>query len=123
VGPERRYAGLRAELARIFPVLAGEPFESTWSGAVDMSLDQTPAVGQLGKHGNVFYGIGFSGHGVNLSSVFGRIIADLVKGRGAEWTWWPYLNRMPLYAPNEPFRWAGIQMALCYYRLMDALTP
>ena len=120
---EKRYEGLRSELGRIFPALAAEPFESTWSGAVDMSLDQTPAVGQMGKHGNIFYGIGFSGHGVNLTSVFGRIIADLARGRSAEWTWWPYLNRLPLYTPNEPFRWMGIQMALGYYRRTDAKTP
>jgi gamma-glutamylputrescine oxidase len=122
-GAQRRYEGLRSELGRIFPLLAAEPFESTWSGAVDMSLDQTPAVGQMGKHGNVFYGIGFSGHGVNLTSIFGRIIADLVQGRGAEWSWWPYLNRLPPYTPNEPFRWVGIQMALGYYWLTDAKTP
>lgn len=122
-GAEKRYQGLRKELGRIFPSLIGEPFETTWSGAVDMSLDQVPAVGQMGKHGNVFYGIGFSGHGVNLTSVFGRIIADLVQDRGANWNWLPYLNRLPLYTPNEPFRWAGIQLALGYYRLADARTP
>ncbi len=120
---EERVAGLRAELARIFPSLAAEPFENTWSGAVDMSLDQTSAVGQMGKHGNIFYGIGFSGHGVNLTSIFGQIIADLVEGRGAQWSWWPYLNRLPLYTPNEPFRWALVQLALGYYRLTDAKTP
>ena len=90
---------------------------------MDTSLDQTPAVGQMGKHGNIFYAIGFSGHGVNLTSVFGRIIADLARGRGTEWTWLPYLNRLPPYTPNEPFRWMGIQMALGYYRATDAKTP
>jgi len=123
VGAEKRYEGLRAELGRIFPSLAGEPFEVTWNGAVDMSLDETPAVGQMGKHGNIFYAIAFSGHGVNLTSVFGRIIADLVQNRGAEWAWLPYLNRLPLYTPNEPFRWAGIQTALGYYRLTDPKKP
>lgn len=123
VGAEKRYEGLMAELARVFPTLAEQPFECTWSGAVDMSLDQTPAVGRMGKHGNLFYGIGFSGHGVNLTSVFGRIIADLVQNRGTGWNWWPYLNRLPLYTPNEPFRWAGIHMALGYYRMSDPKTP
>ena len=122
-GAGKRYEGLRSELGRIFPSLSAEPFESTWSGAVDTSLDQTPAVGQMGKHGNIFYAIGFSGHGVNLTSVFGRIIADLARERGAEWTWLPYLNHLPPYTPNEPFRWMAIQMALGYYRATDAKTP
>jgi gamma-glutamylputrescine oxidase len=115
----KRYEELRAELQRIYPKLAGVPFEVCWSGAVDMSLDQTPAVGQMGKHENIFYALGFSGHGVNLTSVFGRVLADLIAGHAAEWSWLPYLNRLPPYMPNEPFRWLGTQIATEYYRLSE----
>jgi gamma-glutamylputrescine oxidase len=114
---------LHEEMVRIYPKLTGVPFETTWGGWVDMSLDGSPAVGQMGKHKNVFYGIGFSGHGMNLTSVFGRILADLVAGRGERWSWLPYLNHLPPYAPNEPFRWLGVQMALGYYRVADPKTP
>lgn len=117
------YERILDELLRIYPKLNGVHFESTWSGVVDMSLDESPAVGRMGKYQNVYYGIGFSGHGVNLTSLFGRIIADLVAGREEEWTWLPYLNRLPPYIPNEPFRWLGIQAALRYYRLTDPKTP
>jgi gamma-glutamylputrescine oxidase len=119
----QRCDGIYRELLRIFPKLAGVTFESTWGGSVDMSLDQSPAVGQMGKNKNIFYGIGFSGHGVNLTSVFGRIIADLVAGDGEQWSWLPFLNRLPPYTPNEPFRWLGLQMALCYYRITDPKSP
>jgi gamma-glutamylputrescine oxidase len=114
---------LHEELVRIFPKLAGVPFETTWGGSVDMSLDGSPAVGQMGKYRNVFYGIGFSGHGVNLTSVFGRILGDLVAGGGEQWSWLPYLNHLPPYTPNEPFRWLGVQIALGYYRVTDPKTP
>jgi gamma-glutamylputrescine oxidase len=114
-----RFAALRSELTRIYPSLANEPFERTWSGLVDMSLDQTPAVGRMGKHGNILYAIGFSGHGVNLTSVFGRILADLVAQKDPAWEWLPYLNRLPTYTPNEPFRWAGIHLALGFNRLRE----
>ena len=77
----------------------------------------------MGKHGNLFYGIGFSGHGLNLTSLFGRIIADLISGRSQEWSWFPYLNRMPRYTPNEPLRWIAVQAALGYYRLIDPNQP
>jgi gamma-glutamylputrescine oxidase len=116
---ERRYTELRRELLRIYPLLEDAPFELCWSGAVDMSLDQTPALGQMGQQGNVFYAIGFSGHGVNLTSVFGRILADLVAGKAEGWKWLPYLNRLPIYIPNEPFRWLGVQFATEYYRLTE----
>jgi gamma-glutamylputrescine oxidase len=119
----RRFARLSEELGRIYPALASEPLEVTWSGAVDYSLDGTPSVGHLAGHENIFYAIGFSGHGVNLTSVFGRILADLVEGRAAGWAWLPYLNRLPPYTPNEPFRWLGIQLAMSAVRLTDPTTP
>lgn len=43
-------------------------------------MDQSPSVGYTGKYKNIFYGLGYSGHGVNLTSIFGRIIADLEAG-------------------------------------------
>jgi gamma-glutamylputrescine oxidase len=123
VGAEKRFAGLRGELGKIFPGMAEEPFETTWSGLVDMSLDQKPAIGQTGKHGNIFYAAGYSGHGLNLTSVFGRVLADLIHGKERDWSWLPYLNRMPVYTPNEPLRWLGVQAALGYYRMTDPKVP
>ena len=120
---QRAYDTLQRELGRIFPKLAGVNFETTWGGVVDMSLDESPAVGRMGKHDNIFYAIGFSGHGVNLTSLFGRIIADLEAGLAEKWSWLPYLNRMPPYIANEPFRWLGIQTSLRYYRLTDPKNP
>lgn len=116
---ESAYTALQRELARIFPRLAGVNFETTWSGLVDMTLDFAPAVGRTGKHANVYYGLGYCGHGVNLTSLFGRIIADLALGQDSRWHTLPFLNRTPLYVPNEPFRWLGVQGALEYYRRAD----
>src|SRR5215472_1620092 len=56
---DRHYASLLVELSRIFPVLRRKSFEVNWGGSVDMSLDETPTVGWMGKHGNIFYAIGF----------------------------------------------------------------
>jgi gamma-glutamylputrescine oxidase len=108
---------LHRELVRIYPALSDTPFELTWSGAVDWSLDGSPSVGRTGKHGNIFHGIGYSGHGVNLSSVFGRIIADLEAGREEQWKQYPFVNGCVPYVPNEPFRWLGVKAGLAWYRM------
>jgi gamma-glutamylputrescine oxidase len=118
-GAAGRYADLHGEFARLFPSLSDVGFESVWNGSVDMSLDGSPSVGSIGRHGNVFYGIGFSGHGVNLTSVCGRIIADLVVGAGAQRAWLPFVNRLPPNIPNEPFRWLGIEAGLAYTRWVE----
>jgi len=118
-----RFARLGEELRRIFPSLAGVQFETTWNGLVDYSLDGTPSLGQLPHTPNFYYAIGFSGHGVNLTSLFGRILADLVRGRAADWAWLPYLNRLPVYVPNEPWRSIAVDAATWYYRWSDPKAP
>ena len=108
---------LRRELVRIYPQLDGISFEVTWDGLVDWSLDVSPSVGQTGRHNNIFYGIGYSGHGVNLTSIFGRIIADLEATRGEPWRHFPFVNARLEYVPNEPFRWLAAKCGLAWYRL------
>ena len=110
------FSQLRRELVRIFPGLAGVEFEVGWDGVVDWSLDASPSVGRTGRHNNIFYGLGYSGHGVNLTSVFGRIIADLEAGQEEPWRQYPFLNANLDYVPNEPFRWLGAQAGLAWYR-------
>jgi gamma-glutamylputrescine oxidase len=114
------FAQLQRELVRIYPRLAGVQFEAGWDGVVDWSLNEAPSVGCFGKYKNIFYGLGYSGHGVNLSSVFGRIIADLEAGREEPWKQYPFLNANLDYVPNEPFRWLGVQAGLAWYRLSES---
>ena len=110
---------LRQELLRVFPKLAGVEFDTTWDGVIDWSLDASPSVGCFGRHRNIFYGLGYSGHGVNLTSVFGRIIADLQAGRGDAWRQFPFVNANFDYVPNEPFRWLAAESGLAWYRLAE----
>ncbi len=114
------FAQLQRELVRIYPRLSGVKFEAAWDGVVDWSLNESPSVGCTGKNNNIFYGLGYSGHGVNLTSVFGRIIADLDAGRVEPWRQYPFLNASLHYVPNEPFRWLGAQAGIAWYRLRES---
>jgi glycine/D-amino acid oxidase-like deaminating enzyme len=111
------FSQLRRELIRLYPKLDGVEFEVGWDGVVDWSLDESPSVGRMGRHSNIFYGIGYSGHGVNLSSLFGSIIADLEAGRESQWKDLPFVNARLDYIPNEPLRWLGARSGLAWYRL------
>lgn len=108
----RAVAFLQREMARLYPALAAVPFERSWYGFVDMSLDGSSSVGRMGRYGNLLYAIGLSGQGVNLTSVLGRVLADVAAEREAQWAWLPYLNRRLQYIPNEPFRWAAVQTGI-----------
>jgi gamma-glutamylputrescine oxidase len=111
---------LQRELLRIYPRLSGVKFEASWDGVVDWSIDASPSVGWTGKYKNIFYGLGYSGHGVNLTSIFGRIIADLEAGREEPWKQYPFFNASLDYVPNEPFRWLGAKAGLAWYRMTES---
>jgi gamma-glutamylputrescine oxidase len=111
---------LQRELIRLYPQLSGIQFAQTWSGVVDWSLDASPSVGSTGRHQNIFYGLGYSGHGVNLTSLFGRIIADIEAGHAASWTQYPFVNNRLYYVPNEPFRWIAAESELAWYKLTES---
>jgi gamma-glutamylputrescine oxidase len=110
---------LQRELIRIHPRLSGVEFETTWNGMIDWSLSAAPSVGHTGRYRNIFYGLGYSGHGVNLTSIFGRIIADLEAGREQEWQDYPFFNAHMYYVPNEPFRWLAAEAGVAWYKLTE----
>ena len=111
---------LRQELSRLYPSLSNVAFERSWHGVIDWSLDAAPSVGVTGRNNNVYFGIGYSGHGVNLTSLFGRIIADLEAGKSDPWAQYPFVNNRLYYVPNEPFRWLAAKAGLAWYGLVGS---
>ena len=69
---------LRAAMERMFPQLAGIDIEYCWGGLVDMTADRYP---RAGREGGLWYAMGYSGHGAQLSTHLGTIIADAMLGR------------------------------------------
>ena len=65
---DRRKRPLQEELVRIFPKLKGMELELFWTGVMGVSLRLVESIGVMGKEKNIFYGIGYAGHGVNMST-------------------------------------------------------
>ena len=105
-------------LRRIYPQLATERLDYAWGGKVGIVVNRVPLLGRIGQ--NVFYALGYSGHGVSLSHACGEIMADAVAGT---------FERMDLFAkvPHRklPFgQTVGshmVALGMLYFRLRDAL--
>ncbi len=69
---------LRQSLGKLFPQLAKAEIDYCWGGLVDMTQDRFP---RAGYHDGVWYAMGYSGHGAQLSTHLGMIIADAILGR------------------------------------------
>ncbi len=117
---EDRREALRRELVRIYPALGDVVMEHIWSGAIGYSYDTTQSVGVTGRDHNIYYGIGYAGHGATLSFLFGKVIADIHAGRGDAWNRMPYFQRkLPSYIPPEPFRWFAIKARMASMKSHD----
>ena len=109
------------ELERIYPQLSGIDFEYVWTGVLGFSLDFSQSVGVTGEHRNIYYGLAYAGHGVNLATLFGRIIADLYAGEQGRWKDMPFLNHRFISLPPEPLKWVSVQANIAYLRYLDSL--
>jgi glycine/D-amino acid oxidase-like deaminating enzyme len=90
-----------------FPALRHTAITERWSGPIALALDFLPAVGCLGRHHNVYYSVGYAGHGLALASYAGTMIADLMHDHdGPGQALWGH-RKIPL--PPEPLRWLTVR--------------
>ncbi len=114
-------ADVAACLARTFyqrfPELRDVPVTEHWGGPIGFTLDFLPAVGRTGPNGNLFYAIGYAGHGIALASYAGRMIADLLAGRDGPGVALWARRFIPL--PPEPLRWLVVRGLTGVFSWMD----
>ncbi|MGE0547512.1 MAG: NAD(P)/FAD-dependent oxidoreductase [Kofleriaceae bacterium] len=98
---------LRATMTSYFPELANVPFTHRWSGPLGLTLRRHCGIGIIGEHDNVYYALGYSGHGVVLGNLAGRVLADLYQGNHDPWRDYAFYMYKPGGIPPEPLRWLG----------------
>lgn len=104
---DRPARALRRSLAGYFPELAAVPIEHRWSGPLGVTMARHCGIGVTGSHANIYYGVGYSGHGIVLANLAGRVIADLYAGDHDRWRGTCFYNYQPRGIPPEPMRWLG----------------
>lgn len=77
-------------MRRMFPELADTRVDHVWGGMVDLTADRLP---RAGEHEGLFYAMGYSGHGVQMSVHMGGQMARYMGGDIAANPWedlaWP----------------------------------
>lgn len=110
------------ELIKVYPGLKGIKIENIWDGLLAMTSDEIPKVGVTGKHNNIYYGLAYNGQGVNMSFMFGDVIASVYSGKTHGWESTPYYSYssgMQGFIPPEPYRWIGAKILMEYYKRQD----
>lgn len=71
---------LKTRMLELFPQLAGTRIDYCWGGLVDMTSDRLP---RAGERDGLFYALGYSGHGTQMSVHMGQAIARVMGGDAA----------------------------------------
>ena len=118
VQPPQLAEGMRKRMLRVFPSLADVKVAYAWGGYLDITMSRAPDFGRLAP--NVFYLQGFSGHGITLTGLAGKLIAEAVAGTSERFDVFARIPHREF--PGGPvFRRPSLMLAMLYYRLRDLL--
>jgi gamma-glutamylputrescine oxidase len=107
---EGAFRAMRRTLVEYLPEAASLQLPHRWSGLLDLTFDRAPSIGVRGDARNLFYAIGYSGHGFTLGMLAGRVLSDLYAGEHDPWRSFPFHARRLPRIPPEPLRWLGYQL-------------
>lgn len=109
---------LRAEMLKVFPELAGAAIDKLWGGHVAITMNRLPQIGRLSP--TVWFAHGYSGHGVALAGMAGRLIAEAVSGTAGRFD---VLARIPhrRFPGGRWLRTPALVLAMLWFRLLDLL--
>jgi gamma-glutamylputrescine oxidase len=108
----------RARMLRVFPQLQDVRIEYAWGGDVDITLNRAPHFGRLAP--NVYFLQGFSGHGIALTGIAGKLVAEAISGTAGRFD---VFARIPHgnFPGGAALRRPALVLAMLYFRLRDML--
>lgn len=120
VTPRSLMDSMRKRLLLSFPQLQDVGMQYAWGGFVDISMNRAPDFGRLGPERNVYYLQGFSGHGLALTGLAGRIVAEAMHGDASRFDTFARLRHRP-FPGGRLLRTPALVLGMAYYRLKDML--
>ena len=111
-------APLVARMERLFPQLKGVGITHVWGGALGITMSRLPHVARVAP--NILSGAGFSGHGVALSGMAGRVMAEAVMGQDEGLANFEALP-VPRFPGGTALRAPILTLAMTWYAMRDRL--
>lgn len=110
-------AFVRPHMVRVFPQLADKRIEYGWSGMVGITMNRLP---NLGRIGNIFYAQGYSGQGVAVTGIAGKLIAEALSGTAERFDVFANLPHRA-FPGGTALRHPLMVLAMLWYSMRDRL--
>lgn len=109
---------VRKYLLQLYPAAHDLRIDYGWGGTLAVTMNRMPCFGRLNP--DIYYAMGFSGHGVQMATLAGKLIAEAVAGTAERFD---VMARIP--TPSFPggtlLRWPGLVAGMLYHALKDRL--
>jgi gamma-glutamylputrescine oxidase len=116
--PPNLGAYMRPRMLKVFPQLADVKIDYAWGGYIGITANRIPDCGRIGL--STYYAHGYSGQGVALAGMYGKLMADAIRGQAERFDLLARVKHMPF--PGGPIRTPMLVAAMMYYRIRDALS-
>ncbi len=111
-------AYMKPRMLRVFPQLQDVEIDHAWGGSIAITSNRIPDCGRLSP--TVYYAHGYSGQGVALAQMYGKLMADAIRGTAERFDLLARFKHLPF--PGGPIRTPLLAAAMLYYRIRDALS-
>lgn len=108
----------RRRMVQVFPQLQDARVEYAWGGFVDITLNRAPDFGRLEP--DVYYLQGFSGHGIALTGMAGKLVAEAIAGEAERFDVFTRIPHRP-FPGGVLLRRPALVLAMLWFRIMDLL--
>lgn len=111
-------AFVRPHMLRVFPQLTDARIDYGWGGTLGITMNRMPLFARPSP--NVLTACGYSGHGVALATLAGRILAEAVEGTVSQFDIMARLA-VPAFPGGTRLRHPLLVLAMLWYGLRDRM--
>jgi gamma-glutamylputrescine oxidase len=116
--PPNLGAYMRPRMMAVFPQLDDVKVDYAWGGYIAITYNRIPDCGRLSP--TTYYAHGYSGQGVALAGMYGKLIAEAIRGQAERFDLLARVKHLPF--PGGPLRTPMLVAAMLFFRLRDALS-
>ena len=114
---------VRKPMLQVYPQLADTRIDYAWGGTLAVTLNRMPHFGRLGQHNgqhNTYFAQGYSGQGVAMATLAGKLISDAIAGEAESFDLFGSIPTRE-FPGGDLLRWPGLVLGMSYYALRDRL--
>lgn len=116
--PSNLRSRMRSSMLKVFPQLADLAIPHAWGGFVDITMNKAPNFGRLNP--TIYYLQGFSGHGLALAGMAGKLVAETIAGQAERFDLFARIRHHD-FPGGALMRTPALMLGMLYYRLRDWL--